>query len=367
MFMSIRYVRLQGSHYKMGLQHGEQLAEVITDALIPFISSSTTKLGISPKNLKELVNKYKHPIEKRFPQILQETKGIAEGAGINFEQALLVLLFHQYSPPRVSNTLLNSEQHCSSFVATGGATTDGEPISSQNSDWPKERCIDRLRVAFKYQPDDGYAVIGRGIAGHLGGPAVIGFNEKGLSLVGSGVTARNRANFELHPWMICRLALEKCSSVSEFIDFMEKIPRWQGGENLCVSDIDGHVARIGFSVKRIMITRSRNFFLASTNHYHTPEMQALGPQRAEYPSSFRRYHRLVELLKANFGNIDVDTTMKIMSDHEFGDAPPESDKSICRHAEDLETFTNTILRPSEGKLWISRGTPCKKEYSSFTI
>ena len=196
---------------------------------------------------------------------------------------------------------------------------------------------------------------------------MLGFNEKGLSLVGSGIQQREEAPSEIHPWLICRIALESCSTVEEFTDFMDAIPRWAGGENLCVADAHGHMARLSYSTRRLSVTRTKDHFLVSTNHYHEPELSRFGPTNKEYPSTYERYGRLVELLNENYGRVDVETTMKIMSDHERGDKPPEGDHSICRHGEIHQTFTNSIIRPTEGKLWISKGPPCVRNYSTFVI
>lgn len=363
--MSIACVELTGSHYEVGFRHGEQLSGLIRDTVLPLVESDSEINKLSQDTLKKIVDKYRAIIETQFPEIIEETRGIADGAKIDFEKALLALIFWE-----VRDAALPGAMHeCSSFVATGDATADDESIGSQNVDWPLPHPHPSTAVLFKVQPESSYKFIGIGRPGNLGRPSVIGFNSKGLGFVGSGIRQLDKPGFGIPPLMITRIGLEKCSTVDEFLELVGKVPRWaHSGENVDVFDKDGYVARVGFTTKRTITTYTHNHFLASTNHYHNLEMRHIGPKDEKaYRSSFARYNRLVELLTENYGKVNVETAMKIMSDHNYGSVPPEGENSLCRHGEGIRTRNNMVLRPSEGKIWVSNGSPCEGGYSVFQI
>ncbi len=357
-------ITLEGNHHDIGFQHGRKLSSVINESVIPFVREDMRNLHIANEQAQKIAEKYEDLIGKYSPEILEETHGLAEGAGIEYTTGLLILLFWE-----VRNTIDHASPECSSFVAAGDATIDGSPIAAQNSDWPKVMIDKGIAQPFLVRPKNGNDFIGRGLAGNLGRPSVIGFNEKGLSFVGSGIHQVQGVGFGFPPLIITRVGLEKCSTVDEFLELVKRIPEWShAGENVDVVDSDGHMARISFTTKRTMIVQTRNHFLASANHYHNREMRHFGPaDREAYPSSYARYDRIVELLRENYGKVDGELARRIMSDHRYGDDPPEADKSVCRHGEDKETMGNLISLPRKREFWISEGTPCKGKYSIFKL
>jgi isopenicillin-N N-acyltransferase-like protein len=353
-----------GTHYEIGFQHGEKLADIIRDSIVPFVRNDMKEKRISENQCVKISEKYERYIGDLFPEVLEETKGLADGAGIPYHTALLILLFWE-----VRDTVENESHECSSFVAAGDSTVSGNPIAAQNSDWLQYMKGRGIGQVFKISAKKRYKFIGRGLAGNLGRNSVIGFNEKGLSFVGSGIHQTQGGGFGFPPLIMTRIGLEKCSTVDEFIKLVRSIDSWShAGENVDVVDKNGAMARISFSTRRIMITQTKNHFLASTNHYHNHEMRHFGPANKEvYPSSYWRYHRMVELLRENYGDINKDTTIKIMSDHQCGNMPPEGENSICRHGTDRETMTSLISVPKEKEFWICQGNPCVGEYTCFNL
>lgn len=76
-----------------------------------------------------MTKKYEELMEKQYPEIIEETRGISNGSGVEYKKALLVLLFWE-----TKDTTEYAFPECSSFVATGEATVDGNPVATQNSD-----------------------------------------------------------------------------------------------------------------------------------------------------------------------------------------------------------------------------------------
>jgi isopenicillin-N N-acyltransferase-like protein len=357
-------LKFEGSPHDLGFQHGKQLSRVINHTIVPFVDKDMKEKGISSQQIQKIVTKYQEIIQDSFPEVVMETRGLAEGAGIHFEKAMLILLLWE-----VRDTVSHSFPECSSFVACGDATVDGSPIATQNTDWPKHMQEKNIGYTFHFKPKGKYSFIGRGLAGNLGRSSVIGFNEKGLCFVGSGVRQMQGAGFGFPPLISTRLGLENCATVDEFLDLLRGIPRWShAGENVDVVDMEGNVARVSYTTKRIMTVQTKDHFMVSTNHFPNMEIRHYGPRdKNAYPSSYARYERIVELLEMNCGEVDVEKAKRIMSDHKYGNEPPEGAKSVCRHGIDVTTLTNIVMLPKKREFWMSEGNPCKGKYSRFNL
>ncbi len=357
-------VRLQGSHYDIGRQHGEELQATIVQTVVPFVREDMATLGISESAYEKAVDSYELLLSNTHPEILDETRGISDGSGIPYSLALLILFFWE-----IRDTVSHALPQCSSFVASGSATRNGMQIASQNSDWSPDMMNKRIGFTFRINPKKRYSFIGRGLAGNLGRPSVIGFNQKGLTFVGSGIRQLRGGGVGLPPLIATRIGLESCSTVDEFIDYVKQVPKWShAGENVDIVDAGGNIARISFSTNKLFIVQSKNHFIVSTNHYHNKEMRYLGPaSRDQYPSSYARYDRLVELLTDNYGQLDFERTKQIMSDHKYGNVPPNGANSICRHGEGIQTRSNVILQPKERMCWVANSSPCGGKYVEYRL
>ncbi len=360
--MRIRALSFRGDYYEIGYQHGKQLAHTIHRVVLPFVANNMKEGRISQKDRQKTACQYEQLISNHFPEILEETRGLADGAKIDYQMAILMLLFWD-----IREAVEIGIPDCSSFVAAGDATGNGSWVAAQNSDWPSY--MKGIGQVFKVSVKNKYRFIGRGLAGNLGRNSVIGFNERGLAFAGSGIHQTRDGGFGFPPLLITRIGLERCSTVGEFIALLRSIDTWShAGENVDVVDANGDMARISFSTKRTMITETKNHFIVSTNHYHNYEMRHFGPPSKDaYPSSYARYERIADLLHENYGKIDRATTIRVMSDHFYGNSPPEGDKSVCRHGEDRQTMTSLISLPKEREFWICPGNPCSEKYRCFKL
>lgn len=368
--MTIKLAKVKGTYFEMGEQLGRQLADILRHPMLPYANAFLKGSNTPPREKRVFIKRYEDEIEKRAPYLIEEFKGIAKGAKLRYEDLLFVLLIYEFTGFLSSETSRKismelaaeySSQSCTAFVAAGEATADDKPVAAQNMDMG--RMMTEGVVVVSVEPKDGNNFLAASVGAMN---AMSGFNEKGLGFVGSGVGQKD-ADFGFPVMKFVRIALEKCGSVDEVIDLVKGIPRWgHSALNIDVVDGKGYMARIAFSSKRVIITSTQNYFIASASHYLDLEMQHLGPSACDYESSYERYDRIVELLRCHHGKIDTETTMAILSDHKFGMVEPETWKSLCRHGK-LGTVASVIERPSERKLWISKGPPCKREFRTFAL
>src|SRR5437870_4254766 len=78
--------RAKGTHRELGRQHGEQAAERIK-AHLDFIAR-TQKLSVEQLHARAL--RFQPLFRKHCPHLLDEMKGLADGAGVPLAEALAV-------------------------------------------------------------------------------------------------------------------------------------------------------------------------------------------------------------------------------------------------------------------------------------
>ena len=108
--------------------------------------------------------------------MLDEIRGLAEGASISFEHALLCQV-------RGEATRAPLGEGCTAFALTRSATVDGHALAGQNQDLPPE--FSDLGIVLHIEPTDGRPrALTFTFAGQLG---YMGTNEHGVSHFANGL------------------------------------------------------------------------------------------------------------------------------------------------------------------------------------
>lgn len=164
----LKIVEVGGNPYDMGFQYGTACPEIRE------MLAETRRMFGGPDRaralLQEYVPKYLPAVETYAPEILEEMKGMASGAGTMLEDIMFLNITYEISTPLVMGG-------CTAFAAAGGATTDGAVLAGQNFDY-----IDpwsKYLVALKMNPSNSPAFLAVTAAGCLG---LFGFNSAGISL-----------------------------------------------------------------------------------------------------------------------------------------------------------------------------------------
>ena len=126
----------------MGRQHGEQAAPLIAGYLA-WIEKNT---GIDRDELGRRARAFEPFIDAINPLLLDEVRGLAEGAAIAYDHALLC-------QARGEAARAPLPEGCTAFALTGAATHRGRTLAGQNQDLPPE--FSDLGIVLHLKPDDG--------------------------------------------------------------------------------------------------------------------------------------------------------------------------------------------------------------------
>ena len=116
-------VEVYGSSYEMGYQHGVEVAGPVR-RYIELIEKLT---GLPQDVLSRNALAFLPALRAFSPAFLEEVRGLADGAGISFEQALLCQVRGEAA--RVAGIQsYQLDEGCTAFAFTGSATADGRPL-----------------------------------------------------------------------------------------------------------------------------------------------------------------------------------------------------------------------------------------------
>jgi isopenicillin-N N-acyltransferase like protein len=335
-------VEVSGSAYDMGYQHGRQAADLIRKYL-----NLIEKLGNVPLSLLcENARAFVPVLDTLSSPFMQEVRGLAVGAGISFEEAVLCQLRTEAAHIQ--------ESGCTAFAVTGSATADGHTLAGQNQDLPPE--FADVTVLLRVRPDDGRPrALFITFAGQLG---YAGMNEHGVGLF-------NTSLYDYEPFFgvprqpLKRLLLER-SSVGECLSLLAA-QRTCSAANLVLCDGADRIADVemrpeGTAVFDDLHPDRR----LHTNHYLTSQFES--HETHTVADSRARLNRLRDLVERNWGKITVDTMKSVLADH-LGDPA-----GICRHgAGGWHSIFGVIAEPAQQQLHIRRGHGCTGTWHTYHV
>jgi hypothetical protein len=341
-------VEVSGDSYAMGCQHGEQAGPLVKR----YVGLIAKLVGASLESLCAGAAAYLPLIEDLSPEFVREVRGLAAGAGITIEEALLC---------QVRGTAARVPlEGCTAFAVTGSATADGRTIGAQNIDHEPEYAD--ILVLLRVKPDDGRpeALI-LTPAGQLG---YQGMNAWGLAHFSNGLSDYEwRMGLPHYP--LKRLLLEQ-RTVAEAITLMADNRTCTAG-NVLLCDGHGHLGDVEYRPEGVAEYRGPwPDAVLHTNHYLSEEFSVR--ETHSVLDSRARFDRLRELVRENWGQITVDTVKQILADHQ-GDPC-----AICRHGGtpgerfgSYHSVAGLIAEPEKRLLHVRRGHGCLGFWRSYDL
>lgn len=334
-------VVVEGGARDMGLQHGRQAAPLI-HRYLGWIEKSCRRPRAELEQGAMALLPY---IEKLSPAYVEEVRGLADGAGIRFEEALLCQVRGE-----AASAL---REGCTAFALTGVATADGQPLAGQNQDLPPE--FGDLGIVLHIRPNDGRPrAMTFTFAGQLG---YMGTNEHGVSHFANGVPGPWQPGLPHYP--LKRFLLEQ-RRVADCLEVLRRHPTCSCA-NMVFCDGEGHIADAEIQPGQIALYEwEKADGRVHTNHYLTAEFAASQP--APEADSLARQRRMSELVERHWGRIDVEALKEMLADHE-GDPG-----AVCRHGQGgTHSVAGYIAQPAAGRFHVRRGHGCTGTWTSYAV
>lgn len=335
-------VEVKGTAYEMGRQHGEQVGELVRNYLIWI-----ERLAGKPRDLLcRNAHRFLGVIERLSPKYVEEVRGLADGAGISFSEALLCQARTQ--------ALYGGEAGCTTFALRGEATFDGNVLIGQNQEFEPE--FAEVAIVLRVCPTDGRPrALMLTFAGQLG---YSGINEFGVAhFANSLFGCELRLGVPHYPMK--RVILEQ-KTVKDAIALLQQHNACSAA-NLVLADGQGEIADVEIRPEGVAIYHDEHPDMRlHSNHYVAPEFAAFEDNTV--PDSPARLCRMRALVRNSWGRITVEVLKEILADHEGDPA------GLCRHgANNWHTLFGYIAEPTRRLLHLRRGHGCIGTWATYQV
>ncbi len=312
--------------------------------------------GILWEDAKERSKEFLSPITRYDPDLVEEMRGVADGAGVDFYD---ILALNSRSELIFQGT--EGADGCTSVAISPERSENKETLIGQNWEWKiiqRDACV-ILKIRQKNKPDI-FMITEAGIIGK------VGFNSAGVAVCLNAMSAdkkpeglplhialRGILNSTLLSDAILAAAREKLACCAFFM----------------VGHKEGEVIGIEVGPDDFDVLYPANGAIAHANHFTSPRLSNFrDTMKLKFPDSFMRHGRANKLLNSIEGKIGVEDLKRVFSDHT---GYPDS---LCRH-EDLrdpegmrmgEVFS-MIINLSKGEVSLAPGEPCQNQYQVYTL
>ncbi len=370
-FAAIPVLILKGSPAERGQTHGEALKDEILE-LITRWKRQIKDAGIDPdafidQFLQE--TNFMAAIKRWTPGLLEEVRGIAQGAGVDFETIFALQLFDEEWHRRNEKLWLLEQQnnHCSALGVFGQG--DSAPLLAQNMDLPGHYDGGQVLLHIK-DPESSVEAFVFTAAGII---ALNGVNSHGVGICCNTLPQLNHAPHGLPVAFIVRGVLAQPTH-QDAVAFINGIKHASGQnyivggpqETVSLECSSGQVCQyIPYpGAKRVYHT---NHTLVNDEHQMFHEYYAKLPPNGKQKidqlgaNSFARFDLLENRLRGVSKVITVEEIKSILSSH---DGPVCVDR---KKGQGL-TFGCTIAELSMPPvLHLAPGPPCSTDFETYTF
>ena len=370
-------IRISGTPYERGLQHGRLLGEQIRSLREVFyrdvVNLHGRPFGIAMRAvmLPILLSLQRHiPAELRL-----EMRGVASGAGVSYWDVLTFNCFDDmlhalWLIPQWLQKVpyLGARLSCSSFAVAAARTRDGRLLHGRNLDYEVAsgilagegavtRALKEHVVAIEIRPDRGQALLSVGWPGVVG--VVTSINAAGLSLACLTSTLRGETPNGVPLPILYRLISQYSTSLDDTERLIRRA-RLTIGNNLLVSSATEDDARvIELSPRYVAVRRLRDGAIVTTNHF---EHEQMTPRQEGWvvPNSLHRSARLGTLCAD--GAVAPERAAEFLRDT----LSLAEDGSEWSCIENAGTIYSSVAEPASGRVWLRVNDRPEREFVELT-
>lgn len=351
----LKIIEVAGNSYEMGFQYGAACPEIrkVLDTNGEVRDAHDAVDDFPDK----YISMYLPSAEAYAPEIVDEMKGIAAGAKVDFKDIFLSNVMYEISA--------SFNTGCTAFAASGETIDNGGIITGQNFDVPLT--VEEIMVLLKMKPVQGPEIMAIAPAGCLG---LMGLNSAGISLNLNLI--RNKDSLLPTGGVPSHVILRKVLSsenIGEAISIIASAERRSAKNYLLASD-QGDVVDVEVTMNDLDVDYPERGILTHANHFKTERFKNTDLASVIVPDSYIRSYRLARMMEENLNNLSVDMMKKFLQDHN------NYPNSICRHPDPkavlpigkmMKTVLSVINSPRERKAYIALGNPCENEYVEYQL
>jgi isopenicillin-N N-acyltransferase-like protein len=358
---TIPVLDLSGTPAQVGAAHGEAQRERIREHVDRFLTwlLGGTAVAVTEETLWSRWAVQVAANQGEAPDLVEEMRGIARGAGVPFERifllnSLLDLNSFYYLP------LAQNFGGCSTFAVVAEAGT-GKTLLGQTYDMA-EFHQDYLTL-LRLKPAQGPRQLVFTFAGIVG---AAGLNEAGIAVNINYLSPRDVGPGRLHSVVVRQIlsGAQLADAVTPAV-----LPPRAGGAHFLIADRDGNVLSIETTARRHHIFYPEGNAIGHTNHYLADRLKEVEYIRAgSIGGSVVRYTALRRFLKERGDHLTVEALKELTRNH------TSYPRSICAHGAAFEpagsrtrSVTAMVQVPADQVIHITNGCACEGDYFPVSL
>jgi isopenicillin-N N-acyltransferase-like protein len=349
-------IEISGTHRAMGRQIGEARREQVRHSIEnarSLIDQTYNQLELTWEGAQIQARKYLPFAEERYPDYVDEMRGIAEGAAATFDDVVALNAMEAVTMDALHLT------RCTSFAVNDERTADGHILLAHNEDWVPEDEDDVYVISAK--PDEEPPYLAMTYGGLLPN---VGFNAYGIAqLIDSVYPNDSRIGI---PRVVVSRAVLGARRISGAIARTLVQHRAAGYNHLLVHE-SGELYSIEVSARKFEILYGAEGYMVHTNHYLAPHMKEVESDPEELISSRVRYFRALRLIRQSQTH-SIKSLQAIQKDH------VNMPNSICNHAVEWtdpldreKTINALVIDLTAREMHIAWGNPCQNNYHTYHL
>ena len=338
-------IQVSGTPYEMGVQHGKQ-GKAWIDRFLDLLLSGRNRAEVLSRT-----DAFAPLFQKYVPDLIAEIRGLAEGAQISFQEALLLQIRGEING-------VQSDGACTAFVIGPRLTAAGEILIGQNSDMTE--VMEEIGIVLHVIPNDGPRILMWTFGGHLG---YHGMNSAGVAHFANALGGGPGWRWALPHYPVKREMLRQ-GTVAECLNVLDRIPVCSSGNYVltggCGTIIDVELTPEGYAT----LDDAGEGFIVHTNHFLSPGLATADTDEKSLKDSFPRLRRLRQLVQEHTGYVTVELLQQFLADHD------NHPTSVCRHGGDSttsKTVASLVAEPASGKFHVGYGNPCQRHFQTYDI
>ncbi len=373
-------LRVAGSPYEMGLAHGRALAASVRSYAAERVALACSPAWSGRRATRDEVLGLARAClavhEERYPDLAEELRGVAAGAGVSAEELVVSGGFTDLvdavaagalggdGPPgggasasgaarrAPSAGAAGDEDDCTAFLVPARRMADGAPAFGQT--WDMHEGSAEHLVLLEGRPRGAPAFVVLTTAGCVG---MIGMNEAGLTVGINNLTAADGRVGVTWPFVVRAMLREE--TAEDALRVLLDAPLC-GGHNYLVMDAGGSGANVEAMPTAHAVTALGDEVLAHTNHCLDAATRSVERPRlpASQAESEARLRRARELLDDRV--LDVEGLKGVTADR----------RAVCRVGVPpayVGTCGAIVARPASRELHAVAGRPGEAGYERFDL
>ena len=357
--MMFKEVTLIGTPYERGLQYGKVCKDEIAISVRNYRDLFALRKNLTWEQAQQLSRRYLPAIRALDEAYVEEMQGIADGAGIAFDEVLAI-----NARTELLHTGLSADdlvQECTAFAAMAPATKDGVVLTGQTWDFT---LLQRQAVVIVRIPAEGNrpGLLFFPEAGMIGGK---GMNSAGLSLTLNAL--RTKEHGEGLPVHIRMRRILECTTLNQAYEHAVR-GAMPSAANLMMTHKDGVALNVELDPSAIDVLLPQQGVLVHTNHFLGPK-NLLTHDHAGSGSTYIRLQRAQQLFCDKHG-LTMEDAQAAFRDHKGYPT------SICAHPVNPATpvtitqnATNfgLVMDLTHLEAWLAWGNPCENPFVKITV